>query len=245
MGTAIRQGARSVRQLEIMPRPPETRAADNPWPEWPKVYKLDYGQEEAKALWGEDPRRYSTTTRRFIGRNEHVTGIEIADIVVGSRGRTGGPRCARCRARPRCFPADLVLLALGFTGPEPALPKAFGCELDPRGNVRTGPDRMTTVPGVFAAGDCVRGQSLVVWAIREGRTAAAGRGPLPDARRDGAAGLIGPRHRVVSAMSARANRIDRMRHHRVRSGQSCPPSVGRPVIPGPRAGSRIGATLYE
>ena len=83
VGTAIRQGARSVRQLEIMARPPDTRQPGNPWPEWPKVYKLDYGQEEAAALWGEDPRRYSTTTRRFIGRNEHVTGIEIADVAVG------------------------------------------------------------------------------------------------------------------------------------------------------------------
>ena len=91
-----------MRQLEILPRPPETRAADNPWPEWPKVYRLDYGQEEAKALWGEDPRRYSTTTRRFIGRNEHVSGDRDRRHLVGpSARRTGGPRCARCRARPR------------------------------------------------------------------------------------------------------------------------------------------------
>ena len=80
VGTAIRQGARSVRQLELLGRPPAERAPNNPWPEWPKVYKMDYGQEEAAALWGEDPRRYSTTTRRFIGRSEHVTGIEIADL---------------------------------------------------------------------------------------------------------------------------------------------------------------------
>ena len=85
------QGAKSIRQLELLTRPPMQRAADNPWPEWPKVYKLDYGQEEAAALWGEDPRRYSTTTRRFIGRNEHVTGIEIADITMapGPDGRIG------------------------------------------------------------------------------------------------------------------------------------------------------------
>jgi glutamate synthase (NADPH/NADH) small chain len=173
VGTAIRQGARSVRQLEIMARPPDVRQPGNPWPEWPKVYKLDYGQEEAKALWGEDPRRYSTITRRFIGRNEHVTGIEIADVawtVVGE----GRPELREVPGTVQVIPADLVLLAMGFTGPEPALPKAFGCELDPRGNVRTGGDRMTTVPGVFAAGDCVRGQSLVVWAIKEGRTAAEG-----------------------------------------------------------------------
>ncbi len=173
VGTAIRQGARSVRQLELLSRPPLQRAADNPWPEWPKVYKLDYGQEEAQALWGEDPRRYATTTRRFIGRNEHVTGMEIADITMapGPDGKIG---LREVPGTNQVIPADLVLLALGFLGPEPVLPKAFDCELDARGNVRAGADRMTSVPGVFAAGDCVRGQSLVVWAIKEGRLAAEG-----------------------------------------------------------------------
>ena len=173
VGTSIRQGAKSVRQLELLARPPLARAADNPWPEWPKVYKLDYGQEEAQALWGEDPRRYSTTTRRFIGRNEHVTGVEIADL-SWQPGPDGRIAMREVPGTTQVIPADLVLLALGFTGPEPALPKAFDCELDPRGNVRTGADRMTSVPGVFAAGDCVRGQSLVVWAIKEGRQAAEG-----------------------------------------------------------------------
>ena len=173
VGTAIRQGARSVRQLEIMARPPETRAASNPWPEWPKVYKLDYGQEEARALWGEDPRRYSTTTRRFIGRNERVTGIEIADVSLTVTG-DGRPELREVPGTAQVIAADLVLLAMGFLGPEPALPKAFGCDLDGRGNLKTGADRMTSVPGVFAAGDAVRGQSLVVWAIKEGRMAAQG-----------------------------------------------------------------------
>ncbi|MEI7744733.1 MAG: glutamate synthase subunit beta, partial [Chloroflexota bacterium] len=173
VGTAIRQGARSVRQLELLARPPLTRAADNPWPEWPKVYRMDYGQEEAAALWGEDPRRYATTTRRFIGRNERVSSLEIADVawLPGPDGRVAMREVPGTSA---VIPADLVLLALGFTGPEPALPRAFDCELDPRGNIRTGADKMTTVPGVFAAGDCVRGQSLVVWAIREGRAVAEG-----------------------------------------------------------------------
>jgi glutamate synthase (NADPH/NADH) small chain len=173
VGTAIRQGARSMRQLEILPRPPKSRAADNPWPEWPKVYRLDYGQEEAKALWGDDPRRYSTTARRFIGRSEHVTGMEIVDI-AWEPAADGRFEMREVPGTTQAIPADLVLLALGFTGTEPGLPKAFGCDLDARGNVRTGPDRMTSVPGVFAAGDCARGQSLVVWAIREGRTAAQG-----------------------------------------------------------------------
>jgi len=173
VGTAIRQGARSVRQLEIMPRPPETRASDNPWPEWPRTYRLDYGQEEARALWGDDPRRYSTTTRRFIGIDEHVARIEIADIAWGISS-DGRPEMREVPGTSNVIPADLVLLALGFLGPEGPLPRAFGCDLDPRGNVRTDLDRMTSVPGVFAAGDCVRGQSLVVWAIREGRQAASG-----------------------------------------------------------------------
>jgi len=173
VGTAIRQGARSVRQLELLARPPLARAAGNPWPEWPKVYKMDYGQEEAAALWGEDPHRYSTTTRRFIGRNEHVAGVEIADI-SWQPGPDGRVAMREVPGTTQLIPADLVLLALGFTGPEPALPRAFECELDPRGNVRAGDDRMTSVPGVFAAGDCVRGQSLVVWAIKEGRVAAEG-----------------------------------------------------------------------
>jgi glutamate synthase (NADPH/NADH) small chain len=173
VATAVRQGAASVRQLEILERPPDVRAATNPWPEWPKVYKLDYGQEEAAALWGDDPRRYATTTRRFIGREERVAGVEIADAtwVSGADGR------AELREVPdsaQIIPADLVLLALGFVGTEPALPRALGCELDARGAVRTGIDAMTSVPGVFAAGDAARGQSLVVWAIREGRQAARG-----------------------------------------------------------------------
>ncbi|HEX9043873.1 MAG TPA: glutamate synthase subunit beta [Candidatus Limnocylindrales bacterium] len=173
VGTAIRQGAASVRQLEILARPPETRGPDNPWPEWPKVYRLDYGQEEAKALWGEDPRRYATMTRRFVGRDERVTGVEIAQVDWTS-GPDGRPAMREVPGTAETIGGDLVLLALGFSGPEAGLPKAFGCELDPRGNIRTGPDRMTSVPGIFAAGDCVRGQSLVVWAIREGRTAAQG-----------------------------------------------------------------------
>ena len=173
VGTAIRQGALSVTQLEILPRPPDHRAADNPWPEWPKIYKLDYGQEEAKALWGEDPRRYSTTTRRFLGKNERVTGMEIASV-EWARGPEGRFEMREVPGTAQAIPADLVLLALGFTGPEAPLPKQFGCDLDQRGNVRTDVDKMTTVPGVFAAGACVRGQSLVVWAIREGRLAARG-----------------------------------------------------------------------
>jgi glutamate synthase (NADPH/NADH) small chain len=174
VGTAIRHGARSVVQLEIMPRPPDERAPDNPWPQWPKVYKLDYGQEEAKALWGADPRQYAVQTTRFCGDGEgrvkelHLVGIEW---LKAPDGRPRGPR--PIEGTERSLPADLVLLALGFTGPERELPDQLGLRVDDRGNVWTDEEtKMTSVPGVFAAGDCRRGQSLVVWAIQEGRRAA-------------------------------------------------------------------------
>ncbi len=136
VGTAIRHGARRVVQLEILPRPPDERAADNPWPQWPKVYKLDYGQEEAKALWGEDPRQYAVQTRRFVGdeqgrvRELQVVGIEW---LRGEGGKPLGPR--EVAGTERSIAADLVLLALGFTGPERSLPTDLGLKLDERGNI--------------------------------------------------------------------------------------------------------------
>jgi glutamate synthase (NADPH/NADH) small chain len=156
------------------PLPPETRAADNPWPQWPKVYKLDYGQEEAAELWGADPRRYCVNTRRLIdGEGGRVSAIETVDIewvhAAGAR-----PEMRELAGTEKTLPADLVLIAMGFVGPAPELPAAFGCKLDHRGNMVHDDDMMTTAPGVFAAGDCARGQSLVVWAIREGRRAARG-----------------------------------------------------------------------
>jgi len=173
VGTAIRHGAKSVVQLEIMPRPPDQRAADNPWPQWPKVYKLDYGQEEAKALWGADPRQYAVTTKRFCGDEQgRVKELHLATIewLKAPDGRPLGPR--EEEGTERVLPADLVLLALGFTGPEKTVPGELGLKLDERGNIWTDATKMTSVPGVFAAGDCRRGQSLVVWAIQEGRRAA-------------------------------------------------------------------------
>jgi len=174
VATAIRHGARTVVQLEILDRPPDVRAPDNPWPQWPKVYRLDYGQEEAAALWGADPRRYAMSTRRFVGDGSgRVAAVETVDVEwaadpegrVAPRERVGTERRVQ---------ADLVLLALGFLGPESSLPEALGCDLDARGNIAADRQRMTSVPGVFAAGDCSRGQSLVVWAIREGSEAARG-----------------------------------------------------------------------
>ena len=172
VGTSLRHGARSVTQLEILPRPPDQRAADNPWPQWPKVYKLDYGQEEAKALQGADPRQYQVLTKKFVGdaagrvQSLHLVSVEWKK---GADGRFGPHEVA---GSERVIPADLVLLALGFTGPEKTVPGQLQCKLDDRGNVWTDESKMTSVPGVFAAGDMARGQSLVVWAIREGRQAA-------------------------------------------------------------------------
>ena len=175
VATAIRQGAKSLVQLEIMPRPPDERAPDNPWPQWPKVYKLDYGQAEAKALWGAEPRQYAVQTKRFLGDERgHVRELELCGIdwLRGEGGTPLGPR--EIEGTHRAIKADLVLLALGFVGPERSLPNELGLKLDERGNVWTDDEKMTSVPGVFAAGDCVRGQSLVVWAIHEGRRAAKG-----------------------------------------------------------------------
>jgi glutamate synthase (NADPH/NADH) small chain len=172
VGTSIRHGAKAVVQLEILARPPDQRAPDNPWPQWPKVYKLDYGQEEAKALWGEDPRIYQVMTKRFMGDAEGNVR-ELATVQVewakGPDGRFGPKEIP---GTERVIRADLVLLALGFVGPERPMLQQLGVKLDERGNVWTAEDKMTSVPGVFAAGDMSRGQSLVVWAIREGRQAA-------------------------------------------------------------------------
>jgi glutamate synthase (NADPH/NADH) small chain len=175
VGTSIRHGARSVTQFEILPRPPDRRAPDNPWPQWPKVYRMDYGQEEAAALQGDDPRVYAISTKRFAGDEQgRVKEIHTVQVewVKDPDGRLG-PR--EIPGTAKVYPASLVLLALGFVGPEKEGPVAdLGVRLDDRGNVWTDEDKMTSVPGVFAAGDAARGQSLVVWAIHEGRRAARG-----------------------------------------------------------------------
>ncbi len=173
VATAVRQGCASLRQLEILPRPPMERAEDNPWPEWPKVYKLDYGQEEAAAKFGADPRSYVTTVKRLNGDAEagirSVTTVQI----VWQRGGDGRLVPAEVPDSEREIAADLVLLALGFTGPEQPLLAELGVKTDARSNIEAEHGAFaTSVKGVFAAGDCRRGQSLVVWAIDEGRGAA-------------------------------------------------------------------------
>lgn len=173
VGTSMRHGCKSVTQLEILPKPPLERAANNPWPEWPKVYRMDYGQEEAAAVQGEDPRKYEVTAKRFVaGPDGQLAGVEITDIrwEKDDQGRFA-PRDVE--GTLRVIPAELVLLAMGFLGPEDRLLDAMGIERDPRSNAKAEHEKYTTnIPNVFAAGDCRRGQSLVVWAINEGRGAA-------------------------------------------------------------------------
>ncbi len=173
VGTSLRHGCQSLVQVEILPRPPEERTADNPWPEWPKTYKMDYGQEEAAAKYGADPRIYLTTAKRFIGDAAgQLTGIELVDI-TWSKNEKGQFVPTDVPGTVRIVPTQLVLLAMGFLGPEQPLLEQLGVERDPRSNVKADHGKyLTSLPGVFAAGDCRRGQSLVVWAINEGRGAA-------------------------------------------------------------------------
>ncbi|MEW6301319.1 MAG: glutamate synthase subunit beta [Thermodesulfobacteriota bacterium] len=173
VGTAMRHGCKTLTQLEILPRPPDERQPDNPWPEWPKVYRLDYGQEEAKARFGADPRRYLTTPEKFIGdETGHVKELLTVDV-EWVKSDNGALIPKKIPGTERVWKADLVLLAMGFLGPEDTILNELGIERDPRSNAKADYGRfMTSAKGVFAAGDCRRGQSLVVWAINEGRGAA-------------------------------------------------------------------------
>ena len=173
VGTALRHGCRSLVQFEILEKPPLERQPDNPWPEWPKVFKVDYGQEEAAAIFGQDPRQFLIQTKNFVGdENGHIKEIHTIQVewVRGDNGRFS-PR--EIPGTEKVWPTQLVLLAMGFLGPEDQLLQNLGVERDERSNVRAEIDRYSTnVPGVFSAGDMRRGQSLVVWAIHEGRGAA-------------------------------------------------------------------------
>ena len=173
VGTAMRQGCQSLVQVEILPRPPEERAADNPWPEWPKVYFIDYGQEEAAAKFGGDPRVYLTTATKFEGdANGHVKAVHAVQV-TWEKNEKGQFIPKNVPGTEKVLPAQLVLLAMGFLGPEQPLLDALKIERDLRTNVKAEFEKYTTnIPGVFAAGDCRRGQSLVVWAFNEGRGAA-------------------------------------------------------------------------
>ncbi|NEX12637.1 MAG: glutamate synthase [Prosthecochloris sp.] len=172
VASSIRQGCKSVVQLEILPQPPLERQADNPWPEWPKTLKVDYGQEEAAALQGDDPRRYSMMTKKLIGDADgNLTGIEVSKVEwVKDEGRFM-PRPVA--GTEEILPAQLVLLAMGFLGPEDVALKALEVEQTERSTIKASYDDFSTSrQKVFAAGDARRGQSLIVWAINEGRAAA-------------------------------------------------------------------------
>ncbi len=165
VATALRHGCRSLVQFEILAQPPSARAADNPWPQWPKIHRVDYGHDEAIALNGKDPRFYSVMTRSFLGDNK-VEAVETVEI---------DPSFNEVPGTKRIWPAQLVLLAMGFLGPEKeGLISQLGLTLNAKGLVSVNTNKMTNIPGVFAAGDIERGQSLVVWAIADGRKAAAG-----------------------------------------------------------------------
>jgi glutamate synthase (NADPH/NADH) small chain len=173
VGTSLRQGCNSVIQFEILPEPPLERPADNPWPEWPKVLRVDYGQQEAIALQGKDPRNYLILTKEMVGdENGHVKELHTIEVewVTGDNGR---PFPKEIPGTEKVWPAQLVLLAMGFLGPEDVMAEQLGLERDPRSNFKAEHGKFaTSVEGVFAAGDMRRGQSLVVWAINEGRGAA-------------------------------------------------------------------------
>ncbi len=173
VGTSMRHGCRSLTQFEILAQPPLERAADNPWPQWPKVYLLDYGQAEAAALFGGDPRRYSITTQRFVGdeqgnvKEAHTVEVEWVSE-NGSR-----PVMREVPGSEKVWPVQLVLLAMGFLGPEDTVLGQLNVERDERSNAKAEYGQFaTSVPSIFAAGDMRRGQSLIVWAIAEGRQCA-------------------------------------------------------------------------
>jgi len=173
VGTSMRHGCKSLVQVEILPRPPMDRAKDNPWPEWPKVYKLDYGQEEAAAKFGADPRVYLTTAKKFVGdENGHVKEAHLVQI-QWEKNEKGQFVPKEVPGTEQVRPVEMVLLAMGFLGPEQPLLEALKVERDARTNIKAEFEKYSTnIKGVFAAGDCRRGQSLVVWAFNEGRGAA-------------------------------------------------------------------------
>ena len=168
IGTSLRHGCKNLVNFELFPEPPAERAPNNPWPTWPRIFRVDYGHEEATTVQGCDPRVYSISSLNFIGdHNGHVTGVRTVEV------RMVDGKFENVEGTEKEWPADLVLLAMGFLGPEHAVSDPLGIEYDQRSNYAAEYGKYTTsVPGVFAAGDCRRGQSLVVRAINEGREAA-------------------------------------------------------------------------
>jgi NADPH-dependent glutamate synthase beta subunit-like oxidoreductase len=172
VATALRQGAKNVFQLQHNPRPPDQRPPNNPWPQWPRIHRMEYGHEEAEALFGIDPRVFEIQTVALEGADNRVARVSTVGI-TWEKGQSGERRAQSVPGTQRQLEADMVILAMGFRGPEPLLSQELAVPLDSHGNFQTAADgHSTALPGVFVAGDCKRGQSLVVWAIREGRQAA-------------------------------------------------------------------------
>ena len=172
IGTALRHGARGVVNFELLGKPPRERDPQNPWPEWPRIFRLDYSHEECRDKFGDDPRVYAVLTKEFVDDGHgHVAGVKTVRIDWSSPAEPG--RFREIPGTERVWKADLVLLSLGFLGPEHAAAQMLGVTCDQRSNYLAPQGTFqTNVPGVFAAGDCRRGQSLIVWAINEGRGAA-------------------------------------------------------------------------
>ena len=170
VGTSLRHGCKSLVQLELMPQSPMERTPDNPWPQWPRVHKVDYGQQEAAEIFGDDPRQYAVMTERFVGDDDgNLKEIHTVEIAWG-KDETGRFSHKKIEGTEKVLPAQLALLAMGFMGPENSVIGALGVETDERSNARANHGEFkTNVDGVFAAGDMRRGQSLVVCAINEGR----------------------------------------------------------------------------
>lgn len=174
VGTSIRHGCASILQLEMMPKPPEERLPNNPWPEWPRILKTDYGQEEAIAVFGHDPRVYQTTVKEFIHDGKgNLKKAKLVKLESKKDEKSGRMMMVPIEGSEYEVEVDLVLIAAGFLGSQEYVTKAFGVEVNERTNVKTEPGKyQTNVKNVFTAGDMHRGQSLVVWAIREGREVA-------------------------------------------------------------------------
>lgn len=174
VGTSIRLGAKNVIQLEMMPKAPDERAANNPWPQWPRVCKTDYGQEEAIAKFGHDPRIYTTTVSEFIkNKNGELVQAKLVKLQSKKDEKSGRMMMVPVEGSEEVVDVDIVLIAAGFLGSQKYVTDAFKVNINGRTNVDTAPGKyQTSVPNVFTAGDMHRGQSLVVWAIREGREAA-------------------------------------------------------------------------
>ena len=165
IGTSMRHRCKSVTNFELMPQPPAERATDNPWPQWPRVFGVDYGHAEVHAVFGNDPRVYSVMTKEFIGDAQgNVRALVTLDVEITAQ----GPKAIEGSEKE--WPADLVVLSMGFVSPEDYIINDLALDVDQRNNIHANyGDFRTSVEGVFAAGDCRRGQSLVVWAINEGR----------------------------------------------------------------------------